>query len=111
MRMPWIILLVAIMGEVIGTTALKASDGFTKWGYGGIAIVAYAMAFYFLSIVLKTMTVGVAYAVWAGVGVALVTIIGVVIFGQKLDFYGYLGIALIVSGVAVLNLLSGSATH
>ncbi|MBC7281705.1 multidrug efflux SMR transporter [Hoeflea sp.] len=109
--MPWLYLILAIAGEVVGTTALKASDGFTKWGYGGISILAYSIAFYLLSIVLKTMSVGVAYAIWSGVGVAFVTVIGIVLFGQKLDFFGYLGIALIVSGVAVLNILSGSATH
>jgi len=109
--MPWFFLVIAITGEVVATTALKASDGFTKWGYGSISVVGYAVAFYFLSIVLKTMSVGVAYAVWAGVGVAMVALIGIFLFGQKLDFFGYLGIGLIVSGVAVLNLLSGSVAH
>jgi multidrug transporter EmrE-like cation transporter len=109
--MPWLLLGIAITGEVIATTALKASDGFAKWGYGGISIVGYGISFYFLAIVLKTIPVGVAYAIWAGAGVAMVTIIGVVLFGQKLDLFAYLGICLIVAGVIVLNLLSGTTTH
>lgn len=109
--MPWLYLGIAITGEVIATTALKASDGFSKWGYGGVSIVGYAISFYFLAIILKTIPVGIAYAIWSGAGVAMVTFIGVVLLGQKLDLFGYLGIGLIVSGVLVLNLLSGSATH
>lgn len=109
--MPWLLLGIAITGEVIATTALKASAGFSRWGYSGISIVGYAISFYFLAIVLKTIPVGVAYAIWAGAGVAMVTIIGVVLFGQKLDLFAYLGIGLIVAGVLVLNLLSGSTAH
>jgi multidrug transporter EmrE-like cation transporter len=109
--MPWLFLGIAIIGEVIATTALKASDGFTKWGYGSISIIGYAISLYILAIILKTIPVGIAYAVWSGAGVALVTFIGVVLLGQKLDLYAYLGIGLIVTGVLVLNLLSTSATH
>lgn len=109
--MPWMFLGIAIVGEVLATSALKASHGFTRWNYGGLSIAGYAIAFYFLAVVLKTIPVGVAYAIWAGAGVALVTLIGVTVFGQKLDFFGYLGIALIVSGVLVLHLLSDAAAH
>lgn len=109
--MPWLFLGIAITGEVIGTTALKASEGFSRWGYGSITVISYAISFYFLAIVLKTIPVGIAYAVWSGAGVAMVTLIGIVLFGQKLDLFGYLGIALIVAGVFVLNLLSGTTTH
>ncbi|WP_417434612.1 DMT family transporter [Hoeflea sp.] len=109
--MPWLFLGIAITGEVIATTALKASEGFTRWGFGSISVVGYAISFYFLAIVLKTIPVGIAYAVWAGAGVAMVTLIGIVMFGQKLDLYAYLGIGLIVAGVLVLNLLSGSSSH
>ena len=109
--MPWLLLGIAITGEVIATSALKASDGFSRWGYGGVSIVGYAISFYFLAIVLKTIPVGVAYAIWAGAGVALVTLIGVALFGQKLDLFAYLGIGLIVAGVIVLNVLSGSTVH
>lgn len=109
--MPWLFLGIAITGEVLATTALKASEGFTRWGFGGASIIGYAISFYFLAIVLKTIPVGIAYAIWAGAGVALVTLIGIVLFGQKLDFFAYLGIVLIAAGVLVLNLLSGSAPH
>ncbi|PHR25282.1 MAG: QacE family quaternary ammonium compound efflux SMR transporter [Hoeflea sp.] len=109
--MPWLFLGIAIIGEVIATTALKASEGFTRWGYGSISIIGYAISLYILAIVLKTIPVGIAYAVWSGAGVAMVTLIGIVLFGQKLDLYAYLGIALIVAGVLVLNMLSNSATH
>ncbi len=109
--MPWLFLGIAITGEVIGTTALKASHGFTKWGYGGLALFSYAVSFYFLAIILKTVPIGVAYAIWSGAGVALVTFIGVVALGQKLDLYAFLGIGLIVAGVMVLNLLSGTTAH
>jgi len=109
--MPWLFLGIAITGEVIGTTALKASEGFTRWGYGSISVISYAISFYFLAIVLKTIPVGIAYAVWSGAGVAMVTLIGIVLFGQKLDLFAYLGIGLIVSGVIVLNVLSVSTPH
>ncbi|MCY0149224.1 multidrug efflux SMR transporter [Hoeflea sp. G2-23] len=109
--MPWLFLGIAITGEVIATTALKASEGFSKWGYATVSIVGYAISLYFLAIILKTIPVGVAYAIWSGAGVALVTFIGVVLLGQKLDLYGYLGIGLIVLGVLVLNLLSKSSVH
>lgn len=109
--MPWLFLGIAITGEVIGTTALKASHGFTRLGYGSLALLSYAISFYFLAIILKTIPIGVAYAIWSGAGVALVTFIGVVLLGQKLDFYAFVGIGLIVAGVMVLNLLSGTTTH
>ncbi len=109
--MPWLFLGIAITGEVIGTTALKASEGFTRWGYGSITVISYAISFYFLAIVLKTIPVGIAYAVWSGAGVAMVALIGIVLFGQKLDLFAYLGIGLIVAGVIVLNVLSVSTPH
>ncbi|MEO1190867.1 MAG: multidrug efflux SMR transporter [Pseudomonadota bacterium] len=109
--MPWFLLAVAITGEIIGTTALKASDGFSRPLYAVLAVVGYGVAFYFLAIVLKTIPVGIAYAIWAGVGVAAVSIIGVVAFGQKLDLAAVIGIGLIVAGVVVLNTLSDSVQH
>ncbi|MEX0968805.1 MAG: multidrug efflux SMR transporter [Paracoccaceae bacterium] len=109
--MQWILLALAIVGEVIGTSALKASNGFTNLGYSLVSFLGYAVAFYFLAIVLKTMPVGVAYAIWSGAGVALVTLIGLVVFHQKLDFGAMLGIGLIVAGVLVLNVFSGSTGH
>lgn len=109
--MPWIYLAIAILGEIIGTTALKASEGFTRWPPSVLAVLGYGVAFYFLALVLKTIPVGVAYAIWAGVGVAAISVIGVVLFGQTLDLAAVIGIALIVAGVVVLNTLSGSVSH
>jgi small multidrug resistance pump len=105
---PWLFLSVAIVAEVIGTSFLKSSQGFTRLGPSSIVIVSYSLAFYLLSLTLKTMPVGIAYAVWSGAGVGLIVIIGWVVFGQALDAAAMIGIGLIVSGVVVLNLFSSS---
>lgn len=107
----WIYMSIAIVGEVIGTSALKASEGFTRMGWSVATVVAYATTFYFLSLALKSIPVGMAYAVWAGLGIVLIACIGWVLFGQKLDGWAILGIALILSGVLVMNLLSKSSAH
>jgi len=109
--MIWLYLVVAIAGEVIGTTALKASDGFTRLGPSMITVAGYTVAFYFLALVLRTLPLGVTYAIWSGVGVAAVTLIGWVVYGQRLDWAAMVGIGLIVAGVLVLNLLSNSTPH
>ncbi|WOX05129.1 DMT family transporter [Microbulbifer pacificus] len=105
----WIYLSIAIVAEVVGTSFLKSSDGFSKLIPSAIVAVSYAVAFYFLSISLKSISVGIAYAVWSGVGVALISLVGFAFFGQKLDLGAILGIALIVAGVVVINLFSASA--
>ena len=105
------ILAIAIVSEVIGTLSLKASEGFTRLGPSMIVIVAYGLAFYFLSLTLKSIPVGIAYAVWSGIGVTLVALIGWLLFGQKLDLAAVLGMGLIVAGVIVLNLFSSTAQH
>ncbi|MDY0300902.1 MAG: multidrug efflux SMR transporter [Trichlorobacter sp.] len=102
---------IAIVGEVIATSALKSSDGFTKIAPSVLVVVGYGVAFYFLSLVLKSIPVGIAYAVWSGLGIVLVTGIAWVLYGQKPDGWGFLGIALIICGVAVLNLLSKTSVH
>jgi small multidrug resistance pump len=107
----WIFLSIAIVCEVIGTSALKASDGFTRLWPSVIVIVGYAAAFYFLSLTLKTIPVGVAYAVWAGAGVALIALIGWLYFGQTLDAPAIIGMLLIVAGVVVLNVFSDINSH
>lgn len=104
--MTWIYLLLAIATEVIATTALKMSDGFSKALPTTISIGGYVVAFYFLALTLRTMPVGVAYAIWSGVGVVAITLIGYVRFGQAIDAAGLLGISLITAGVLVLNLFS-----
>lgn len=109
--MPYLYLAGAILGEVIATSALKASEGFTKLLPSILVVAGYAVAFYLLSIVLKTIPVGVAYAIWSGAGVALITVIGWVIYGQKLDLAALCGMALIVAGVVVLQLFSKTTAH
>lgn len=104
----WLLLSAAILAEVFGTSFLKASEGFTRF-WPSIAVIAgYLVAFYFLSLTLKVIPVGVAYAIWAGVGVVLIALIGWVIFDQHLDFAAIVGIGLIVAGVVVLNMFSSS---
>ncbi len=109
--MHWLYLGTAIVAEVIGTSFLKSSEGFTRLLPSLIVLVSYAAAFYLLSLTLKTLPVGIAYAVWSGVGVALIAVIGAVVFGQTLDLAGILGIALIVAGVVVINVFSSSVAR
>jgi small multidrug resistance pump len=104
--MNWIFLSIAIVSEVIATSALKAANGFTRPGPSLAVVLGYASAFYFLSLTLRTIPVGVAYAVWCGAGIVLVTIIGWLVYGQKLNVPGMAGMALIIAGIVVLNLCS-----
>ena len=107
----WAYLLVAIVAEVIATSALKASDGFSRLWPSVITVVGYCIAFYCLSLTLKHMPVGVAYAVWSGLGVVLITAVSWIMFGQKLDAAALLGMGLIVAGVIVMNVFSKSVSH
>ena len=107
----WIFLFVAIIAEVIATSALKSSEGFTKPIASIVVVLGYMIAFYCLSLTLKTIPVGIAYAVWSGVGIVLITTVAWIVFDQKLDVWGIIGIALIMSGVLVLNLLSKTSSH
>lgn len=107
----WLFLFVAIFAEVIATSSLKASAGFSRLGPSLLAVAGYGVAFYCLSLTLRTIPVGVAYAIWSGVGIVLVTLIAWLIFGQKLDLPALAGMALIIAGVVVLNLFSKSAVH
>ncbi|MGB3720538.1 MAG: QacE family quaternary ammonium compound efflux SMR transporter [Proteobacteria bacterium] len=104
--MSYLYLSIAIVAEVIGTSALKASEGFTRLGPSLITILGYAAAFYFLSLTLKTIPVGIAYAIWSGVGIVLISLIGYALFRQTLDLPAIIGMALIIAGVAVINLFS-----
>lgn len=107
----WLYLGLAISGEVMATSALKASDGFTRLIPSLVVAVGYVAAFYFLSLTLRSMQVGIAYAIWAGLGVVLVSIISWVIYEQKLDLPAIIGMALIISGVLVMNLFSKTVSH
>lgn len=107
----WILLPIAIVCEVVATSALKASEGFTRPGPSALVVVGYAAAFYFLSLTLRTIPVGIAYAVWSGAGVVLITVVGWLWLGQKLDLPAFIGMGLIVAGVLVLNLFSKASVH
>lgn len=109
--MAWILLTIAIVAEVVATSALKMSDGFTRFWPSMLVIAGYGIAFYLLSLVVRQLPVGIVYALWAGLGVVLVAVVGWVVYGQKIDAAGLFGIALILAGVLVLNLLSGSVQH
>lgn len=107
----WLILLLAIVCEVIGTSALRPSNGFTRFWPSCVVVAGYAAAFYFLSLTLKTIPVGVAYAVWSGVGTALIVLIGRLFMQQRLDIAAILGVLLVVTGVVIINVFSTSIAH
>jgi small multidrug resistance pump len=109
--MKWLHLIIAVVSEVIATSALKSSESFTKLYPSLIVVAGYGTAFYFLSLTLRSMPVGIAYAVWSGVGVLLVTLVGMFVYGQRIDLPGWVGIGLITAGVLVLNILSKSSSH
>ncbi|WP_374656874.1 SMR family transporter [Phenylobacterium sp.] len=104
-------LAIAIVAEVIGTSTLKASEGFTRLLPSVVTAIGYAIAFYCLSHSMKTVPVGVGYAIWSGVGIVLITAIAWVAFKQRLDLPALAGMGLIISGVLVINLFSKSAVH
>jgi len=109
--MPWIYLTLAIVSEVIATSSLKTVDGFTNWVPSLVVIIGYVFSFYFLSISLKSIPLGVAYAIWSGVGIALVSLIGWIFYHQSLNLSGFIGITFIISGVLILILYSKVVTH
>lgn len=107
----YLFLTIAIIAEVTATSALKASNGFTNLLPSILAIIGYGIAFYCLSLTLRTIPVGIAYAIWSGAGIVLVSLIGWALYGQKLDFWAIVGIGFIIVGVLIVNLLSRSAAH
>lgn len=104
-------LAVSIVAEVIATSALKAADGFTKLAPSLIVVAGYAVAFYFLSITLRSLPVGIVYAIWSGVGVVLISLAGWLFYRQSLDLPAIIGLGLIVAGVIVINVCSHSIGH
>lgn len=104
-------LALAIAAEVIGTSALKAAEGFTRPWPSVVVVVGYGLAFFLLSLVLRSLPVGIAYAIWAGLGIVLVTVAGVVVYGETPDLPAVAGIAMIVGGVVVIQLFSKVAAH
>ena len=101
-------LIIAVVFEVFATSMLKLSDGFDNKLFMTLSILGYVISFYLLSIVLKTMPIGIAYAIWSGLGIIAITIIGFAVFNQKIDFTGLVGIIIIVIGVIIIHLFSNS---
>jgi small multidrug resistance pump len=106
--MKYLFLLIAILSEVAATSALRASGQFTKLWPSVIVVIGYASAFYFMSLTLKSIPVGIAYAIWSGVGIVLVSITGYFLYKQKLDAPALMGMGLIIAGVLVINIFSKS---
>ena len=111
MMKSWIFLSIAIVAEVIATSALKISNGFSKPVPTLVVILGYGIAFYLLSLTLRTIPVGVAYAVWSGAGIVLITAAAWFWFGQRLGLPALIGMGLIIAGVVVLNVFTGPASH
>ena len=106
--MPWLLLVLAVLFETVGTTAPKASEAFTRLGPSLVVPLAYGVSFSLLATVLRTIPVGVAYAIWSGLGVVLIALIGRWLFGQRLDGPALLGMALILAGIVVMQVFSRS---
>ncbi|WP_299148024.1 SMR family transporter [uncultured Tateyamaria sp.] len=111
MPLHYVYLILAVTAETIGTTALQASNQFTRFGPTVVVVLAYGVAFYFLGIALKYIPVGIAYALWSGLGIVLIALIGFAVFGQRLDGAALLGLGLIVAGIVVIQVFSDTATH
>lgn len=102
---------IAIVAEVAATTALKASDGFTRLAPSTLVVLGYAVSFYFLSLTLRQLPTGIAYAIWSGVGIVLISLLSWWVFRQRLDLPALLGMGLIMAGVLVINVFSKSSAH
>lgn len=111
MPVAYIYLVIAVIAETIGTSALQASAQFSKFWPSVIVVVGYSVAFYFLGLTLKFVPVGVAYALWSGLGIVFISIIGVLVFSQKLDLAAVAGMVLIIAGIAIIQLFSSSSSH
>jgi Membrane transporters of cations and cationic drugs len=107
----YLLLLIAIAFEIIATSALKASEQFSKPWPSLLTVIGYATAFYFLSLSLNKLNLGIAYAIWSGVGIIMISVVGLFLFKQKLDLPAVIGIILIVCGVVVINVFSKSVSH
>jgi len=109
--MHWLYLSAAILFETVGTTALHASQQFSRFWPSVLVVAAYGVSFYLLAMVLRYIPVGVAYAIWSGLGICLIALIGYIVFGQRLDLPAVIGLTLIIAGIVVIQLFSNSATH
>lgn len=109
--MVWFYLCIAIVAEVVATTALKSSEGFTRLAPSLIVVTGYVIAFYFLSVTVKVIPVGIIYAIWSGIGIVLVSLVAYFVLNQKLDFPAIVGIFFIILGVFIINFFSKSVAH
>ncbi|WP_181244415.1 DMT family transporter [Halomonas salina] len=109
--MAYLYLALAIVAEVVATSSLKASQEFTRLWPSVIVVVGYVLAFYLLTLALRTLPVGIAYAFWAGLGIVLVTLIGILVYGERLDAPAALGLAMIIGGVVVIQAFSRVSAH
>ncbi|QFU03064.1 Multidrug transporter EmrE [Halomonas sp. THAF5a] len=109
--MTYLYLALAIVAEVVATSALKSSAGFTRLWPSLLVLAGYGLAFYLLALVLKTLPVGIAYAFWAGLGIVLVTLVGILVYGEKPDLPALLGLSMIVGGVVVIQVFSSVSAH
>jgi small multidrug resistance pump len=109
--MTYLLLAAAIVAEVVATSALAKTDGFTQLWPSLIVAIGYGIAFFLLSLVTRTIPVGIVYAVWSGAGIVLVAMAGWLLFGQKLDLPAVIGLIMIIAGVLIINLLSKSVSH
>lgn len=107
----WLLLMGAIIAEVTATTALRASDGLSRLGPTLVVIVGYSISFYLLSLTLRTIPMGIAYAIWSGIGLVLITLAARIFFGQKLDAPALIGMGFILAGIVIMNLFSRSLPH
>ena len=108
---PYLLLGISIVAEVVATSALKSSQGLTRLGPSALAVLGYCVAFYLVSKVMNHMATGVVYAVWSGLGIVLISLVGWLLYGQKLDLPAVVGMAMSVGGVLVIQLLSKAAGH
>ena len=111
MPVQYIYVIVAVLMETIGTTALQASAQFSRFWPSVLVVIAYGISFYFLALALKFMPVGVVYAMWSGLGIIFIACIGFIVFGQRLDLPAIIGLGLIIAGILVINLLSNTTHH
>ncbi len=107
----YLILILAVVAETVGTTALQASQQFSRLWPSVLFVLAYAISFYLMSLTLKVLPVGIVYALWSGLGIVLIALIGLLVFGQKLDLAAVLGIAMILGGIMVIQLFSNASPH
>jgi len=109
--MNYLMLAIAIVAEVCATTAMKQSDGFTRMPWTFVTVIGYGIAFYFLSLTIQTIPTGIAYAIWSGVGIVLISTAAWAFQGQRLDAAAVIGMGLIVTGVIVMNVFSSASVH